>query len=330
MQTRLPERLRGQLPPTLVEVGIGLGLPLLIFFLRMLFYPLFGETAPLAPVFAAIALSAVLAGWRAGLITLLVGQALIWVFIMAPRGSLGPKEAVSFGVLAVAVACELAILLIIGLYQREIERASSRRESQLGLLKKALNEIDHRTSNNYQTMLALVLAQAKNAKEAPVKEALQQVADRIRAIALASRRLAVASEGLKRVRIAEHLQDLCDEIERGLARPGIRISCRFDDLVLGADETVCLSILVNELVTNALKHAFPGDRSGSIDLSLKKRRDGLELRVVDDGIGIVDASRSRGTGLGTRLVDTFTTQLKARHEVASDATGTRHLVRFPA
>jgi two-component sensor histidine kinase len=329
LRSRLPERLSGKLPPILVEVGIGLGLPLIIFAVRVLFFPWFGETAPLAPIFVAIALAAVLAGWRAGLMTLVAGQALIWIFILAPRGSLGPKDAVPFGVLVTATACELAILLLIALYQREIERAWSRRENQMGLLEKALKEIDHRTSNNYQTVLALVLAQAKASRDKAVKDALLQVADRIRAIATASRKLAVASEGLEQVRIAEHLQDLCDEIERGLARPGIRLECHYDDFVLGAEETVCVSILVNELVTNALKHAFPDDRQGVIRVSLEQRRDGIHLKVEDDGIGMTSAGKSRGSGLGSRLIDTFTRQLRARHEVTSTASGTRHLIRIP-
>jgi len=199
----------------------------------------------------------------------------------------------------------------------------------MGLVEKALKEIDHRTSNNYQTVIALILGQAKAATDAGVKEALQQVADRIRAIANASRRLAVASESLEQVRIAEHLQDLCDEIQKGLARPGVHLECAYDDLVLGADVTVCVSILVNELVTNALKHAFPDGRQGSIRVSLRTGESGLALKVEDDGIGMKSAGRSRGTGLGTRLVETFTKQLRARHEVTSDAAGTRHLIRIP-
>ena len=329
LRSRLPERLRGKLPPLVVELAVGLGLPLAIFAVRMLFYPWFGESAPLAPIFVAIAAAAVLAGWRAGLMTIVVGQGLVWVYILAPRGTLGSKDAVPFSVLVTVTICELAILLLIALYQREIERAWSQRESQVDLLEQALREIDHRTSNNYQTVLALVLAQAKSARDKPVKDALQQVADRIRAIASASGKLAVASEGLEQIRIADHLQDLCDEIERGLARPGIAIKCKFDDLVLDADDAVSVSILVNELVTNALKHAFPDERTGTIKIGLAVRSNGLELQVADNGAGMKATGKTRGGGLGTRLIQTFTRQLKARHDVASDETGTRHRIRIP-
>jgi two-component sensor histidine kinase len=330
LRSRLPERFAGKLPPILVEVAVGIGLPLVIVAIRLAFFQSWGEIAPLAPIFVAIVAAVVLAGWRAGLMTLVLGQALVWIFIMAPRGSLGPKDAVSAGVLLLATVCELAVLVIIALYQREVAIARSRRENQLGLLQKALKEIDHRTSNNYQTVLALIAAQARSAADPDVREALHQVADRIRAIANASRKLAVASESLKKVRIGEHLDDLCKDIELGLARDGVRLECDFDEMVLSADETVSLSILVNELVTNALKHAFPDDRAGTIRVSLTKRLGGAELVVEDDGVGTAGSGRSKGTGLGRRLIDTFVRQLDADHEMTSGDTGTRHQIHIPA
>jgi two-component sensor histidine kinase len=329
LRSRLPERLRGRLPPLAVEVGVGLGLTMLMALARLALVPWTGESAPFALVFVAVVGAALLAGWRSGLMALVAGQLLIWVFVMEPRGSFAAKEFVQVGALALATMAQLLTLAIVALYQREIDRAWSRRESQMDLLEKALKEIDHRTSNNYQTVLALILAQAKSARDPAVKDALQQVADRIRAIASASRKLAVASEGLEQVRIADHLQDLCGEVERGLARPGIAVHCHFDDLVLDADEAVCVSILVNELVTNALKHAFPDERAGTIKVALAADRDGLELTVADDGVGMNAGGRTRGGGLGTRLIETFARQLRARHEVQSDPSGTRHLVRIP-
>ena len=328
LRSRLPERLAGKLPPAVVEVAIGAGMALLIFGLRLLLYPWIGETAPLAPVFVGIAAAVVLAGWRSALLTLALGEFLIWVFIMAPRGVLGPKDAVPVNTLIVATLAELLIIAIVGLYQHEVERAWSKRESQLGLLQQALKEIDHRTSNNYQTVLALVLAQAKTAKAAETKGALQQIADRIRAIASVSTKLAVASEDLDEIRVAEHLDELCKQIERGLSRSGVRLHCDFEDMVLGADKTVCISIIVNELVTNALKHAFPEGRAGTISITLARQRGAVELVVADDGVGMNKSAAPKGTGLGTRLVDTFVKQLRAKHEVTSDGGGTRHRIRF--
>lgn len=311
----------------MVEIVIGVSLTALFAIARFALLPWTGEAAPYALVFAAVAGAAVLAGWRSGLIALIFGQALTYVYATEPFGSAFPKDSEQVAGLLLATASQLLLLIIIVLYQREVDRAWSRREGQMNLLEKALREIDHRTSNNYQTVLALVLAQAKAAKEIPVREALQQVADRIRAIADAQRKLAVASQSLEEVRIAEHLQDLCEQIQRGLSRDGVLIECEFADLMVSADETVCISILVNELVTNALKHAFPDNRSGIIRVTLAPSARGIELAVADNGVGM--DSRRRPGSLGMRLVDTFVRQLKAKHEIRAGESGTYHRIRIP-
>jgi two-component sensor histidine kinase len=313
----------------LVEVGIGLGFSLLLVILRLALMPWIGELAPFALVFVAIVGAAVLAGWRAGLIALVVGQLLIWVFVMEPRETIGFKDSLQVGALAIATLSQLLTLTILALYQREVERAWSRRENQMGLLEKALQEIDHRTSNNYQTVIALILAQAKSATDPAVKAALEQASARIGAISEASRKLATSSDNLQEVRIGEHLRDLCAKIARGLGRDGVRIDCEFADITLGADEAVCVSIIVNELVTNALKHAFPAGREGVIRVSLERGHKAVQLVIDDDGVGIDGSGATQGTGLGSRLIATYAKQMKAKHDITSGGEGTRHVFRIP-
>lgn len=319
----------GKLSPVLVEVGVGVGLPAALVLSRTLLFPWIDDGAPFAQVFVAVVGAAVLAGWRSGLIALITGQALSWVYVIEPSGVVGATDRSQWAALLLATGSQIIALVIIALYQREVDRAWSRRETQMDLLEKALKEIDHRTSNNYQTVLALVLAQAKSS-DGEVRDALQQVADRIRAIADAQRKLALASISLEQVMVGEHLRDLCANLRKGLTRPGVELHCHFDEMPLGADETVCISILVNELVTNALKHAFPGDRAGAIDVALRRNGRTIDLTVEDDGVGMKANGSSHVKGLGSKLVDTFVRQLKASHDVVTNDSGTRHRIRIPA
>ena len=327
LRSRLPERFARRVPPVLIEFAIGVAMPVVMTLLRMALAPWTADLAPFALVFVAVVGATVLAGWRSGLVSLAVGQLLAWYLIVDPA-SYAINKSQYIGGFAVATFAQLVAVVIVGLYQREVDRAWSRREAQVDLLHQALAEIDHRTNNNYQTVLALVLAQAKRA-DAPVKEALGQVADRIGAIALASKQLALFSDNLEEVRVTHHLGELCMQIRQGLSRPGVDVECHIDDLSVGAEQAVAMSILVNELVTNALKHAFPDDRHGQIRVSLGKSNGGLLLEVTDNGVGMTSGTRSRGTGLGTRLVETFTKQLGARHEVETGDGGTRHRIMFP-
>jgi two-component sensor histidine kinase len=307
---------------------VGIGIPIVLAGVRLSLVPLTHDRAPYALVFVGIVLAALLAGWRSGLLALVVGQLLVWYLIASPDGgwALDPPRMAG---LVLATFAELVSLVIISLYQREIDRAAGLRERQMQLLDRALKEIDHRTGNNYQTVLALILAQSRRTPEPGVREALLLVADRVRAIASASKKLAISAENLEEVRAGEHLRELCQEISRGLARPGIDLECNFADVSLDAEKTVCISILVNELVTNALKHAFPDDRDGLIRVSLQPSNGHLELRVEDNGIGVTKDAATRGTGLGAKLVETFTRQLHAHHAIDPANHGTRHLIRIP-
>lgn len=327
LRSRLPERFADRVPPLAVEVAVGLIITALMVLLRLGLVPWAGDRAPYAFVFIAVVGAAVLAGWRSGLLALIVGQALAWKWVVDPASYALQRTEYLAG-LAVATFSQLVLLAIIWLYQREVDRAWSRREEQVDLMRHALAEIDHRTTNNYQTVLALVQAQAHRA-DGPVKQALLQVAGRIEAIAMASKQLALRSDSLEKVRVSAHLGDLCTQIKRGLSRPGVSVECHSEDVSLDADKAIALSIIINELVTNALKHAFPDSRNGSINVSLNQSAEGLRLEVADNGIGMKQGTRTRGGGLGSRLIDTFVKQLQADYRISSNDGGSRHLITIP-
>jgi len=261
---------------------VGLALAFIAFLIRANLTPILGGVAPYATVFIATALASVIGGWRSGLVCMLAGQMLVSIYILQPAGAFSLSNEQQRSTFIVAAISQLILLLIIGLYQREVDKGLTERERRLDLLDKALNEIDHRTRNNYQTVLALVHLQAQRAAEPKVKEALQQVTDRIQAIAAASERLALKSGDLGQIRLDEHLTELCDQIGRGLSREEIRVTCEVDSVTANADAATSISIIVNELVTNAIKHAFNGEQSGSVHVR-GKGGGAFELTVADDG-----------------------------------------------
>lgn len=286
-----------------------------------------GDRAPYALNFLAVVIATVIAGWRSGLFALMVGQTLTWYFIVPPAWSFALPDGERIGGFIVATVSASLILLVMGLYQREIDKGVAERERRLKLLDQALDEIDHRTRNNYSTVLALIQLQAQRSQNTSVSTALQQVADRIQAIASASDRLALRSGDLDRIKLDDHLCGLVDQIDRGIARDGIHVGCEVDEVSASPDTTTSISIIVNELVTNAIKHAFNGEGSGSVWVRGKAGKS-FELTVEDDGRGIQAVKPGRG-GLGTKLVESFVRQLKAEHEVISTGQGTVHRLVIP-
>jgi two-component sensor histidine kinase len=307
-------------------VGVALGVA--AFSIRAMMTPVLGGLAPYATVFIGTALAAVIAGWRSGLVTLLLGQTLVAIFILDPVGGFSLANEMQRTTFVVAAISEMILLLIIGLYQREVDKGVAERERRLHQLDQALNEIDHRTRNNYQTVLALVHMQAQRAGDRKIAAALHQVGDRIQAIASASERLALKSGDIDKVRLDEHLCELCEQIERGLTREEIDLACEIDSVTANSDKAVSISIIVNELVTNAIKHAFNGEGSGNVWV-IGRAGSKFELLVRDDGRGIRATRASNGNGLGTKLVESFVRQLDAHHEVVSTEEGTTHRLLIP-
>lgn len=316
------------MPPILVELSIGIGVALVMVAARFALEDIAGDRAPYALNFLAVVAAAVLAGWRSGLVALVIGQLLTWYIIVSPQFSWAVAGFDRIGGLIISTTSQALILLVIGLYQREVDKGTAEREKRLALLDEALGEIDHRTRNNYQTVLAMIDLQSRRASSEPVQLALRQVADRIQAIANASQQLAVRSADLVAVRLDDHLCGLVEQIERGLSREGIEIKCEVDEALASVEKATSISIIVNELVTNAIKHAFNGERHGHVVVT-GRSESGFELIVTDNGKGMDGPRRTRGSGLGTRLIESFARQLNAQHEVVSSDKGTTHRLIIP-
>ena len=325
LTSRLPERLGGALPPVATEFVVGLLATLLFFGLRLFLQPWTGNSAPFALSFLAVVMASLLAGWRSGLVSLTVGQLLGWYYLVPYFSSFRLAGLAELYSLLMATFSELVILLVITLYQREVATSGARRQRQIDFLGQALREIDHRTHNNFHTVLSLITLQANRADSTDVKMALQEAADRIRAVSLAYDKLALSSVGLETVRLDDHLQELCEQISRGIVPDGVSLRTRLAAATIRADAAISLGIIANELVTNAVKHAFKG-KDGTIEVATRRDGDALELRVSDNGCGL---SASKQRGLGTRLVETFVRQLGGWHEVTSSAGGVTHRILIP-
>jgi two-component sensor histidine kinase len=125
------------------------------------------------------------------------------------------------------------------------------------------------------------------------------------------------------------LQELCDDLKVLVARDqALAIECIAASYPLPVAQAIPLGLIANELVTNAIKHAFPEGRAGTIWVSLQENADRLSLSVHDDGIGLNDG-RVRGTGMGRELARLLAQQLGGELEVKSTDRGSKFRVLFP-
>lgn len=178
-----------------------------------------------------------------------------------------------------------------------------------------LKELYHRVKNNLQLIISLFNLQVRSVSEEQARLALLDAASRVRAMALVHERL-YQSGTLSSIRLDGYVRELCEQVAGAASaqQRGIAVDVEAEPLEVGLDVAVPLGLLLNELVTNSFKHAFPGDRRGRVLVTLV-RADGdtVRLSVGDDGVGLPPGmDRTSRRSLGLKLVSALTEQLRAR------------------
>ena len=195
-----------------------------------------------------------------------------------------------------------------------------------------LQEVHHRVKNNLQLICSLLNLQASRIADPAVAELFVDSRNRVRSMALVHENLYRAGN-FARVPMAAHIGKLCAQLARayGADESRVMLSCEVEDIQLGLNRAVSCGLIVNELVSNALKHAFPGDRRGQVRVTLQTTPEGrCALGVSDDGVGLPgNIELATADSLGLQLVDDLTAQLHGE-VVARRDVGTSFVVTFDA
>lgn len=260
-------------------------------------------------MYPAIFIPSILCDRGTGIFAALLSVLVIY-FLFKPSGGILLPLGVTVGLVVFAV-------LGVGLafISESLRRAWERAEAADRAKDLLLQELGHRTKNNLMMVLSVLSLQAHGKTNPETKAALEKAIDRIRAIAAAHEYFhPVTHNG--RIEMRGYLETLCSHLGESLreVRP-IAVRAEADEVYLSAEQAVPLGLIVNELVTNALKHAFPGGREGVVLVSLKNEPPALALKVQDNGIGCPVV---KSEGIGSRLMRLFVQQLGA--DIAWDNT----------
>lgn len=195
-----------------------------------------------------------------------------------------------------------------------LSQAKDRAETDLrasnARLEALLREVNHRVANSLQLVSALVSLQSNALADDGARAALQDTQRRIAAIAQVHRRL-YTSDNVESVDMRDYLGALVDELADTWSTTNAPRHVRLaaEPILLPTDRAVSLGVIVNELVSNACKYAYPSGTSGEIRVALRRTDDGFELIVEDDGVGIDPGMAPRGTGLGSRVINAMAQSL---------------------
>lgn len=193
-----------------------------------------------------------------------------------------------------------------------------------------LKEVHHRVKNNLQVISSFLRLQARATRDPAAADALRQSEERVLSMALLHENLYRADD-VGRVDFAQYLSRLATELLRTYAGENGRITMatasNLPDLEI--DRAVPLGLLVNELVTNALKHAFAGDRKGRVSVDVSRQSGVAILTVKDDGVGFQGRRDDPAQSIGLEIIDALSRQLGGVGRFRQDA-GTEFTLEFPA
>ena len=208
----------------------------------------------------------------------------------------------------------------------KLQETNKQLEQALETRTALLHEVDHRVKNNLQMVSAMILLQSRTIPDDGVRASLHEMLSRVEALGTVHRRL-YQSDDVTRFDIGKFVRDLVTDLAGVKAGNGITLCFDLATVTVPAEHAAPIALIVNEVATNALKHAFPKGL-GTLSAKVALSDDRIEIVIGDDGVG-EDVTGLSGSSFGTSLVRTLSRQLKADVRWSNNDPGTRVTVDIP-
>ena len=202
------------------------------------------------------------------------------------------------------------------------------RELELALEQKTslLHEVDHRVKNNLQLISSLLLLQTRRTADEGTRRALRSMLERVGAIATVHRRLFQGGD-VQRFDVSDFLRDLANDLAASARRDDLQLRLDLEAVAIPATQAAPLALVANELISNALRHAYPEGQAGVITIRCHRRDGEFDLEVADSGVGLPPPAERNGFGL--TIAQLLAQQLKARLSLEDAQPGVRAVVTLP-
>ena len=279
------------------------------------------RAAPLLLSVLSVFIAALIFDRGTGFFATFVSAGLVFYFLAEPSGS-SSIETVNIIPLLLYVATGCAISAVTEALRNSVSKLS-KAEAEKSLL---LDELAHRTKNDLFMISSALNLQARSQSDPTAKAALLSAVTKVDVIARARDRLISSRDG-DMVELSSYIDDLCHclgDLLRDVRPIAVRVTA--DTIEVTSSQAVSIGLIVNELVTNAFKYAFPDESAGTIAVTLTRQGALLRVVVADNGIGCPPTS---DRGLGSKLVQLLAAQLEGEVVQSSNTPGCRVTVTFP-
>jgi two-component sensor histidine kinase len=219
----------------------------------------------------------------------------------------------------------------LGLLSNALADMSAKVDGLLEQKEFLLRELQHRVMNSLQILSSLLLMQSRHAADPATQEQLKQARERVLSMGTVYRHL-YRTETVGPVEFGEFLRLICAESERAYAGTSkATITCEAEPLFVAGGTATSLAVLMHELITNALKHAYPENEAGPIMISLARTKRGrIEFRVADRGRGMPEeVDLEAPTSLGFKVITSTVRRFGGTFSINRLDPGTEFVIRFP-
>jgi two-component sensor histidine kinase len=212
-------------------------------------------------------------------------------------------------------------------FEKAVKERTKELEVALETQTALLHEVDHRVKNNLQMVSSLILMQSRAIEDEAVKQSLRTMLERIEALSTVHRRL-YQSKDVSTFDVSDFARDLVSDLLAASGRSHIGSKLDLAPVIVPAEKATPVALMVNELVTNALKHAFKDEtRPGNIGVKMSQPDGHLIIEVSDDGVGMDGADGDASFGM--RLIRQLGRQLRADVEWRDAGPGTQVVITMP-
>lgn len=211
----------------------------------------------------------------------------------------------------------------------ERERHELNLESALERERVLRSEMNHRVKNSLMIVASMLTLQAKDVEDATATAHLEEASHRVAAVASAHDRLFQGSD-IERLDLGKYIEGVCKDLDASVPRCVIHMDAEAD-IETSTDRAISIALIVNELITNAAKYAYPGRSDGKIHISVKAAADDrLTVSVRDEGAGLpAGFDLAKPKGLGMRIITSFAQQLGGAIDIHARDPGTEFVLTIP-
>ncbi len=221
------------------------------------------------------------------------------------------------------------------LLARSLKYAIERKHTE-EVLKSSLNEKNillkethHRVKNNMQIISSLLNLQMRYLDKDDAADVLKESQNRVKSMAIIHEKL-YQSHDLNSIKIADYVNSLVRDLfySLNITEGHIKLLIDVEDINLSIETAIPCGLIINELVSNSLKYAFPNNKNGKVLISIKSNDDGYELIISDDGVGFPEELDYKNTNsLGLQLVNSLTEQIDGKIDM-DQSNGTKFIINF--